>query len=58
MVDDSNIIRNFVKKIFSDSYNVASAKDGEEAIKIIKTNKDNDFIKTILLDLINLAKMH
>ena len=56
MVDDSNIIRNFVKKIFSDSYNVASAKDGEEAIKIIKTNKDNDFIKTILLDL-NMPKV-
>lgn len=56
VVDDSNIIRNFVKKIFSDSYNVASAKDGEEAIKIIKTNKDNDFIKTILLDL-NMPKV-
>ena len=37
-------------------YNVASAKDGEEAIKIIKTNKDNDFIKTILLDL-NMPKV-
>ena len=51
VVDDSNIIRNFVKKIFSDQYNVGDAKDGEEAIKIIDANKDNDMIEAILLDL-------
>lgn len=51
VVDDSNIIRNFVKRIFSDKYNVGTAKDGEEAIRIIKANMENDFIETILLDL-------
>jgi CheY-like chemotaxis protein len=56
VVDDSNIIRNFVKRIFSDKYNVGTAKDGEEAINIIKANKDNDFIEAILLDL-NMPKV-
>ena len=51
VVDDSNIIRNFVKRIFSDEYNVGSAENGEEAIEIIKNNKDNDMIEAILLDL-------
>lgn len=51
VVDDSNIIRNFVKRIFSDRYNIGSAKDGQEAINIIHSNKDNDFILAILLDL-------
>ena len=56
VVDDSNIIRNFVKRIFSDKYNVATAENGEEAIKIIKANTDNEFIETILLDL-NMPKV-
>ena len=56
VVDDSNIIRNFVKRIFSDTYNVGTASDGEEAINIIKANQDNDFIEAILLDL-NMPKV-
>lgn len=56
VVDDSNIIRNFVKRIFSDRYNVGTATDGEEAINIIKANMNNDFIETILLDL-NMPKV-
>lgn len=56
VVDDSNIVRNFVKRIFSDEYNVGIAKDGEEAIEIIKANKDNEFIEAILLDL-NMPKV-
>ena len=56
VVDDSNIIRNFVKRIFSDKFNIGMAEDGEEAIRIIKANKDNDFIETILLDL-NMPKV-
>ena len=56
VVDDSNIIRNFVKRIFSDNYNVGTAKNGEEAIRIITANKDNEFIETILLDL-NMPKV-
>ena len=51
VVDDSNIIRNFVKRVFNNEYNVGTASDGEEAIRIIKANQDNDFIETILLDL-------
>lgn len=56
VVDDSNIVRNFVKRIFNENYNVGIAKDGEEAIKIIKANQNNDFIVTILLDL-NMPKV-
>ena len=56
VVDDSNIIRSFVKRIFSDTYNVGTASNGEEAINIIKANKDNDFIEAILLDL-NMPKV-
>ena len=56
VVDDSNIIRNFVKRIFSDNYNVGTAEDGEKAINIIKANQGNDFIEAILLD-INMPKV-
>lgn len=56
VVDDSNIVRNFVKRIFSEKYNVGTAKDGEEAISIIDANKDNNHIKAILLDL-NMPKL-
>jgi CheY-like chemotaxis protein len=56
VVDDSNIIRNFVKRIFSEKYNVSACQDGEEAIEIIKANMNNDFIETILLDL-NMPKL-
>ena len=51
VADDSNIIRNFVKRIFEDKYNVGVAKNGEEAIRIIETNKNNDYIEAVLLDL-------
>ena len=56
VVDDSNIIRNFVKRIFSDKYNVAACSDGEEAIRVIQANMNNDYIDTILLDL-NMPKV-
>ncbi len=56
VVDDSNIVRNFVKRVFSDKYNVGIAKDGEEALRIIKANMNNDYIETILLDL-NMPKV-
>ena len=51
VVDDSNIVRNFVKRIFSEKYNVAMAKDGKEAIDIINANSVTDFVEAILLDL-------
>ena len=56
VVDDSNIVRNFVKRIFSDKYNVGTAENGEEAINIIKANMNNDNIMSILLDL-NMPKV-
>ena len=51
VVDDSNLVRNFVKKIFSDKYNVCNCSDGSEALNIIKENINNNKIKCILLDL-------
>ncbi len=56
VVDDSNIIRNFVKRIFSDDYAVGVAEDGAEAIDIIEKNKSNNNIVAILLDL-NMPKV-
>lgn len=56
VVDDSNIIRNFVKRIFSETYQVGTAKDGLEAINIIRANQQNRNIVAILLDL-NMPKM-
>ncbi|HPF83175.1 MAG TPA: response regulator, partial [Bacilli bacterium] len=49
VVDDSDIIRNFVHKIFSSSYQVVHAKDGREAIDILGTSSSN--IVAMLLDL-------
>ena len=50
------MVSSFVKRSFTDKYNVASAEDGEEAIKIIEANKDNNMIEAILLDL-NMPKL-
>ena len=51
VVDDSNIVRNFVKRIFSEKYDVGIAEDGRQAIEIIEENKNNNKIIAILLDL-------
>lgn len=56
VADDSNIIRNFVKRIFSDKYNVGVAQNGEEALQIIKANLGNEEIVALLLDL-NMPKV-
>lgn len=48
VVDDSEIIRNFVIKMCSDKYNIVSAFDGASAISELE--KENN-IKCILLDL-------
>lgn len=50
VVDDSNVVRNFVYKIFHDEYDVLIANDGKEALDIIRSNVD-DKIVGILLDL-------
>ncbi len=50
IVDDSNVTRNFVQKIFSSIYNVKVATDGNEAINYI-SNNDKHQIVAVLLDL-------
>ena len=37
VVDDSNIIQNFIHKIFQDNYQILIASDGQEALDIIKS---------------------
>lgn len=48
VVDDSNVISSFIKKIFNDVYDVIIAKDGVEALTMIQTNSR---IVGMLLDL-------
>ena len=50
VVDDSNVVRNFVYKIFSNEYDVLIANDGKDALDIIRANVD-DKIVGMLLDL-------
>ena len=50
VVDDSNVTRNFVQKIFSRDFNVLIATDGNEAINIIANNLDHKIV-AVLLDL-------
>lgn len=50
VVDDSNIIRNFIKKIFNDTYEVIVANDGREAIDAISLNPNGNIVG-MLLDL-------
>ena len=55
IVDDSSIMRNAVKKIFVDQYNIITAKNGNEAIDLIKEhllNKSNITIVGIFLDIL------
>lgn len=50
VVDDSTIIRNFIQKIFDDTYEVKMANDGLEAINIINSDIEHKIIG-MLLDL-------
>lgn len=50
VADDSDIIRNYVYKIFNDSYEVISAHDGQNAINIIEADVNNKIV-AMLLDL-------
>jgi CheY-like chemotaxis protein len=50
VVDDSNVIRNFIQKIFDGKYSVRLASDGEEAIGLI-ANTPHDKIVCVFLDL-------
>jgi len=48
VVDDSNVISNFIKKIFDNEFEVIVCNDGNEAIKQMK---ENTKLKGMLLDL-------
>mgnify|MGYP005792078313 FL=1 len=51
VVDDSNLIRNFILKILKDDFEVIVANDGKEALDILNDNEKNGNIKAMLLDL-------
>ena len=55
VADDSNIIRNFVVKVFGDDYDIKAAEDGNEAISIVANTPSNN-IACMLLDL-NMPKV-
>lgn len=50
VVDDSDIVRNFVKKIFNNMYEVRLANDGKEALNYIANDSQNKIVG-MLLDL-------
>lgn len=50
VVDDSNLVQNFVKKMFDNSYKVIVASDGNEAINTINSDVNSKIIG-MLLDL-------
>ncbi len=51
VVDDSNLVANFVKKIFDTRYDVVIASDGAKAIELCKDADFRSKIKACLLDL-------
>lgn len=51
VADDSEVIRIFVKKIFDKNYEIAVAKDGNQALDYIKEHENDNRIKAVLLDL-------
>ncbi len=50
VVDDSSVVISFVEKIFNNDYDVITAKDGAEALKLIE-NDINGKISCMLLDI-------
>lgn len=48
VVDDSNIVANFIKKIFNSKYQVITACDGAEAIEEIKKDINNKIVACLL----------
>lgn len=51
VVDDSDIICNFINKIFKDTFSVLVATDGKEALDIIENPDESNRIVAVLLDL-------
>ena len=48
IVDDSSLITTFASKMFKDEYNVIVAKNGNEAIEVIRNNFDSEFVGMFL----------
>ena len=48
VVDDSTVITNFVERVFKEYYQVLKAKDGIEAIELIRNNFNKEFIGMFL----------
>ena len=51
IIDDSSIVRNFLKKLFDDEYNILFANDGKEAIDKLSDEKFSEKVSLVLLDL-------
>mgnify|MGYP002645499075 CR=1 FL=1 len=51
VVDDSDMISKFIKKVFNNDYEVYTASDGAEAIEFLENNMNNTKIKAALIDL-------
>ena len=51
VVDDSNLIRNFILKILDDNFEVIIATDGKEAIDVLEDEEKSAKLKAVLLDL-------
>lgn len=51
VVDDSHLVRNYLQKVFSSDFEVLSANNGEEAIRLLEKNINQKKIAGMLLDL-------
>jgi len=49
IVDDEEVIRNFLFEVFSEDYEVSLATDGDEAIEKIKENKYDVIITDLMM---------
>ena len=49
VVDDSNIVSNFIKKIFNNTFDVVIANDGKEALDIVNSNTDGKIVGMLSL---------
>ena len=48
VVDDSDLVTSFIKKIFNDTYEVIIAFDGSEALKYVSEDSDNKIVGMFL----------
>lgn len=49
VIDDTRIMRNMIRELFSDSYEILEAENGQEGLEILKKEKDQ--LSIILLDM-------